>query len=320
MKNLYDTALTPELWVNTVQYSITAEDNTEAAGDPPATESPPVEGNAPAEAEGAQEGAEKSAGDDGKKPWFMERIDGLTRQKHQLENERQTLAQQNAALRQTVETLLAQGATPREAAQAAGEHAEALEDAGNAGAGRRQANAPQGRLYTEAELQQMAAQYAQQMAQKYAQDQSEQTFNARCNAVAAEGQKQFPDFRVALENLSAAGVLPNAQVPMQQQAAQRVFLETVTEFDEAPVLLHHLGRHPDEAIRIAHMRPAAMAAALSKLTAKLASPRNPSNAPPPVTTTRGTAAPPAPSLEDKSVSMEEWVRLREEQLAKRAGR
>lgn len=312
MKNLYDsTALSADMWINTTQYTIKAEDEGEA----PAPAPPPTaEGEAPAP---AAEGEGETKPDDGKKPWFMERIDGLTRQKHELQAAHQTLAQQNAALRQTVETLLAQGATPQQAAEAAGQHAEALGDAGNAGAGRQQQGMPRERLFTQAEIEQLAQQRAYEMAQGYVASQSEQAFNARCNQIAATAKAQYQDFDAALANLSAAGVLPNGQLPMQQQTAQRTFLETVTEFDEAPALLHYLGRNPEEAIQIASLRPAAMAARLSKIASKMTSPRAPSNAPPPVTTARGTSAPRAPTLDDKNISMDDWIKLREENMKRR---
>lgn len=317
MTNFNQTTLDSYAWICPVQYSITLE--LEEGAEASATEGETNEAAATSENAATETKDDNTASTEEskeKKPWFMERIDGLTRQKHELTAQNQTLAQQNTALRQTLESFLAQGATPAQAAAAAGQHAEALEEAGNAGDGRRAQQSPQGRLYTQAELEQIAAQRAAELAQQHVAQQADAAFNSRCNEIAAEGKREYSAaFDAALANLGAAGVMPSANVPMAQQAQQRQFLEAVVEFPEAAKLIHHLGNNPDEAIRIHNMRPAAMGAALARLAATVAAPRGASNAPPPVTTTRGTAAPAAPR--DEELSMADWVAKREKELAER---
>jgi hypothetical protein len=82
-------------------------------------------------------------------------------------------------------------------------------------------------------------------------------FNNRCNSVAEQGGKEFGQaFNQSIANLQAAGVTTNE------------FLDVATQLDDSAKVLHYLGQHPDEAMRIAELSPARMAMELTKLSSK----------------------------------------------------
>lgn len=267
------------------------------------------------EAAAKVEGEEKPA----KKAWYMDRIDGLTRKLNEEISGRQTLSQQNSALRTTLETLLAAGVSPRDAARVATGQADDAADAGNTGRGRA-AEGPAGRLYTEAELNSLAERKAGELAAAQSVSFAEQQFNNRCNEVAAAGNTKFPDFNASLNALGAAGVLPQANMPLSQQPAERAFLEAVTELDDPAGILHHLGKNPEEAMRLKGLKAVPLAMALTKLSGTLAAapaPKPASNAPPPVTTVTGTGTPGALDLDSPDLPMAEFVKRREEAVKTR---
>ena len=86
-------------------------------------------------------------------------------------------------------------------------------------------------------------------------------------------------------------------------------------------VLYHLAKNPDEAARIAMLPTARQAVAVAKVAQGLGAPRRVSSAPPPITPkVNGQGTAPA-SLDDPNLSMEEWARLRNEQVtARRKGR
>lgn len=323
MKHLFETtALTSELWLCPVQYGIVMEGEGDSGGgseatgatggEAAATETATETATAGTETEAAKTeaaGTEAEAGKEekpDKKPWFMDRIDGLTRQKHATEARVQTLEQQNAALRTTLETLLAQGMSPEKAAAAVGEAA-ALEGSEGGEPARPAPRAPAGpRLYTQAEIDALAANKAREMLAQTSQTSEQEQFNTRCNEVAAEGKTKFADFDSSVATLNSAGVM------------QPAFLEAVTQLPDAAQILYQLGKSPEEAMRIANLKPIPMAVALARLTAAAPAVRPASNAPAPVTKISGTGSPPAPNLDDETLPIDQWFKLREEGLKARA--
>jgi hypothetical protein len=94
----------------------------------------------------------------------------------------------------------------------------------------------------------------------------------------------------------------------------------------APVdVLYHLAQNPEQALNIAGLSPAKQGVALAKIANELSAKskgRGVSNAPSPVTprVNGGGASAPAKNLDDPNLSMEEWARLRNEQVRAKRGR
>lgn len=301
-----------ENWINPVQYSITAEADEGEGGENQLenqeTEQQAEGQEAPQEADEGEGGEEKPQ----RKAWYTERIDKLTFQKNEAETRAQTLSQQNQQLKSYIEALLSAGATPQQAAAAAGAAAEGMTDAGNAGAGRAASGDPRGRLFNQSEIDQMIEARVNERLQQQQMSAADQQFTQRCNAVASEGQSKFGQhaFTHVVGQLQKAGVM------------ERSFLEAVTEFEDAPAILHHLGQDANlgEAMRIKDLSPVAMAAALAKLSTRLGAPqaaRPASNAPPPVTRVTGNGSAPPPSFDDPNLPMEEWMKIRDKQAEER---
>lgn len=91
--------------------------------------------------------------------------------------------------------------------------------------------------------------------------------------------------------------------------------EVIAESDMGPDVAYWLGKHPQEARRIAGLSPIAAAREIGKIEAKLSAPPPPKKttaAPPPPTTVRGAAA---PVVDPEKMSMDEWVKWRSQQLS-----
>ena len=291
-----ESIFSPEIWINTVQYGIVAED----ASDPAIVSTTNELGaEAPAEEVVVEtETQEVAAEVDKRPPWFVKRIDEVTAKRHEEAARADKAEGQVRELKTLIQGFLNSGATPAQAAAAAGVGEEAAEQA-------RQQRAP----LTDADIDALVEKKAAEKIQAEEQGRLVAEFNERCNSVKAIGDKEYPDFEVAVTKLKAAGV------------TDYIFLDAVTAFDEAPQLIHHLGQNPDDAIRIRKMSAPRMAAELAKLATKM--PELPSkaakaakpasNAPAPVTRIGGTGTPGAPSLDDPNIDMATWVKLRQEQ-------
>lgn len=133
-------------------------------------------------------------------------------------------------------------------------------------------------------------------------EQAAQSFNARCNEVFQAGQKAFPDFADAVSDLQNLGVL---------RSDDATFLSAVLEADAPEKVLHHLAQDPVEATRIAQLPPISQAAALVKLSAKLATPPAPkpkpvSAAPAPIEPIGGATDKGFDPL-DESIPIDVWM-------------
>lgn len=124
-----------------------------------------------------------------------------------------------------------------------------------------------------------------------------------------EGLGKFGDWAPQLNNM--AQILGGIPTSLTEAA-----IETGNPHD----VLYHLAKNPDEAARIAMLPPTRQAVAVAKLASGLNAPRRVSAAPPPITPkVQGIGAAPA-TLDDPSISMEEWARLRNEQSMARRRR
>ena len=124
-----------------------------------------------------------------------------------------------------------------------------------------------------------------------------------------EGLQKFGDWAPQLNQMAQIlGGIP----PSLTEAA----IESGNPHD----VLYHLAKNPDEAARIAMLPPTRQAVAVAKIAGGLNAPKRVSSAPPPITPkVSGMGSAPA-TLDDPDISMEEWMRLRNEQQKARRKR
>lgn len=217
-------------------------------------------------------------------PWFNRRISQLTAQKHAAE----------AAARQAT----AEAQQLREMVQRQGQ---------SQGQGQPQGIPPGVVVARQEEIAQHVISEAERIA-------GERAFADECNRVYNNGIKEFGDnFKSNLSQLHTA---------FGSEGIPRPILEAVLETDNPAKVMMELAKDIDTAFDIASLPPARAAARLVKMAGSgSGSGRKTSNAPPPVTPVvgaRGKAD--DTNLDDDSISMDEWVRRREKQLAARNSR
>lgn len=161
------------------------------------------------------------------------------------------------------------------------------------------------------ELEKLIQERAVQLAQANA-------FNDACNAIAETGKREFTDWDESLKNLSLAGAI-GQDVPAD-------FLETAVELKDPHKILHYLGKHVEEAEKIAKLPPKRMALEMARIEALIhkpaaAPPPTPiSNAPAPVIPVNGSTKVASKDINDPSLTTAEFMALREEQEAARRTR
>jgi hypothetical protein len=164
-----------------------------------------------------------------------------------------------------------------------------------------QEDAPQGidPRSVQLEIHRQAQQLAQQQAWK---DTTDKVWN--------DGLSKYGDWATQLNNMATIlGGIPTS------------LTEAAIESGAPQEVLYHLAKNPDEAARIALLPVARQAVAVAKVAQGLATPRRVSSAPPPITPKVGNMGSAPVSLDDPNISMEEWARLRNEQVvARRKGR
>lgn len=135
-------------------------------------------------------------------------------------------------------------------------------------------------------------------------------FTNRCNDIFHAGEKEYTDFQATIRNFSNIGGLPQDLV----QAA--------IEFDEPHKLLYALGKNLNEAMRLSQMTAVQKAVALSKMEKEMNKTPVVSRAPEPAPTVvnGGGAAPGQVDLNDKNLSMDDYVAERERQRSQRKRR
>lgn len=220
-----------------------------------------------------------------KKDRIQKRFDQLTREKYEL-----------MARIEALERRLAQG----------GDHSQ---PAGEPPAGPpRQEDFESYEDYVEAraiwKMEQKLAEREQRMAEREAQQQAQETMR-RWSARVEAARSKYEDFDEALD--TDVKITPAIQ-------------QALMESEAGAEIAYYLGKHPEEAARIAALTPVAAIREIGKIEAKLTSSPSEqkpkvSNAPPPARTLMGRAA--AADLSDPKLSYEEWERLRNAQLRKR---
>lgn len=146
-------------------------------------------------------------------------------------------------------------------------------------------------------------------------------FNRRCDEVAAQGRQQYQNFDSRVQRL--VGLIDNSDP--QQRNQYNAFLNACLETGQAARLVFDLGGDLNEASRIMAMEPVKMAVELTKLSAR-ATTTEASRAPSPLNPMASAAQAMRTSIQpddadnSDSLSTEEWMRRREEQVASRRQR
>lgn len=153
-------------------------------------------------------------------------------------------------------------------------------------------------------------------------------FTEQCNDIARKGRAAFADFGEVIKNYGTyLGGLPNSIV------------EGALETDDPHITIYELGKDMAEATRIAGLSPARQAAAVARFAGKLAKSASaagnalaaavaggtgaaPAALPPPIqakvgSANNGTGRQGAVRLDDEKVSMEDWIKTRNESMKRR---
>ncbi len=113
-------------------------------------------------------------------------------------------------------------------------------------------------------------------------------FNAECNRVFEAGKKDYPDFAEVLPTLWGAMDAIRSNGSLSPEAVS--LIEAAIETGKPQQVLHHLGKNPDEAVRITGLpSEAKRAAAVVRLAASLDQPKQVSKTPPPLAPVGGQA-------------------------------
>lgn len=134
-------------------------------------------------------------------------------------------------------------------------------------------------------------------------------FNDQCDAIAAKGKKEFPDFTDTISSLSAD--LPLFDGRGQPTAAMQIVLEA----DNPSALLHYLGKNPDIASELADLTPIQLARRLDRIEREMKPTRSPSSAPKPLEPVKGTAKSDEPPINDTARWIE-WS-MKQDQLKRK---
>lgn len=145
-------------------------------------------------------------------------------------------------------------------------------------------------------------------------------FNRRCNDVAEQGRRGYQNFDQRVQRLTGL-IDANDAV---QVGRYNSFLQACMETGQASRLIYELGGDLDEASRIMAMDPIGMATSLTRMSMRTGT--EPSGAPRPLNpiataaqSNRTMIAPDDPDGADQ-LSVDEWMRRRDEQVATRRQR
>lgn len=126
-----------------------------------------------------------------------------------------------------------------------------------------------------------------------------------------EGLAKYGDWGPQLNNMAQIlGGIPTA------------LTEAAIESGSPHEVLYHLARNPDEAARIALLPATRQAVAVAKLAQSVTAPvtKRVTSAPPPIAPKVNGIGTAVASIDDPNISMEEWARLRNEQVIARRKR
>jgi len=252
----------------------------------PAAGAPAVEPNSAVEAPaGEGGGSESTAAAPSNPPWFTKRIDALTAKLREEERQHIATKQTYSLLKASHEALSAEVGRLRNGATVPA------------------AAAPAASL-GQADVDALAEQRASEMLAERAARNAE-------NESAERGKKEYPDFVETVGNIRNLGGIPPATLQM------------AVETGAAEHILYALGKDLDKAQTIFDMPLGKQAVELAKLALK-PGPKAPdtSRAPAPMKPVNGRAATATADLADKTLSMAQWEKVRNEQIAARkaAGR
>ena len=156
-------------------------------------------------------------------------------------------------------------------------------------------NAPYDPRTVQLEIHRQAQELAKQQAWK---DTTDKIWN--------EGLSKYGDWAPQLNNMAQIlGGIPTT------------LTEAAIESGNPHEVLYHLAKNPDEAARIALLPPTRQAVAIAKVAQNLNAPKRVSAAPPPITPKVNGAGTAPATLDDPDISMEEWIKLRNAQTARR---
>lgn len=229
--------------------------------------------------------ASNGAADDIAPSWALGRIDGLTRQKRELE---ERLQDAESKLKS--------------------------HDKGTPPADNRQQRPDLQKMIEERRKQQGGQQLTQEQVDELVNRRvAQQRFAEEAQKVYDGGKKDFDDFEQVMNTYKTIGGL------------QPTALQAAMELGNAHKILYTLARDPNEAYRVMQLPPAAQAAALAKISnglgrekgGKVSKAKEPVEA---VVDGSGGADNRSDNekLSDSNLSMDEWTRLRRAQRAKRA--
>lgn len=168
--------------------------------------------------------------------------------------------------------------------------------------------------YDEAKYQEAMSQWVKQQVQTELQSRDEQVKKQAEQKAQEEKQRSFhkkaSDF--AKNHSDYWEVAHDDNLPVSPAMA-----EIIQESDRGPEVLYHLGNNPELAAQIYQMSPTQAALEIGRLEAKLSlpQPKKTTNAPPPLNTLSGGGE--TASKDPDTMSTAEWLKWREEQVAKR---
>ena len=220
--------------------------------------------------------------------WVERRFGQLTAEKHAARGEADNLRNENASLKEKIQTLfggkaIEEGGKPAEGAAATPAQPVDIEKLANARAEQKLAI---------------------------------QAFNKACNEVAEKGAEKFEDFK------EAVSVLNSGYGDVIQKKPE--FLQTIVELPNAEEVYYSLGKDPQRAERILALPPVKMALELGKISSELGKTASAqvSGAPAPIRPINGLAGKKELTLDDASnpdVPIQEFMRIREKELAEKRG-
>lgn len=128
----------------------------------------------------------------------------------------------------------------------------------------------------------------------------------------AEQQKAFNAKGEALDVDDFVEVVYNPDLQLSEK-----MIEIAFDSDKGPEILYYLGKNPSEAARIAQLSEVQAARELGRLEASMSmpSPKLTSSAPPPIKPITGSGEP--PQLDQEKMTPEQWRDWRNEQLRKK---
>lgn len=135
---------------------------------------------------------------------------------------------------------------------------------------------------------------------------------AKANQIAKVGSEKFQNFGEAVRTLNEeAGPLFN------QRGLPTALGEAVFESEDPAALLHHLGSNPEVAAELHGLTPVQLARRIARIEAQMAEPPKPKVSQAPKAIKPLTASRPSAGEPSADMPIDEWMRLRSEQLQKR---